>query len=377
MKTTRRTGSLRAQLIATKQLPHYVEKQRAKRLGTLKQASEPFKDFYDDFYIGEVDFGTPGQSLLLIMDTGSSNLWGIDNNCDLDACNGYPISDYTRHKFITNASSTFHAEAKSYEIQYGSGFCAGYLATDTISFAGINISKLEFGVTTYLDDVFGYWPMDGIFGLGWPSIAVDNVTTPIQRILSELDKPIFTVWLDRKVNISEGGDAGVITFGGFDDDHCESDVDYVPLSAETYWQFTIDGYSICSHKCQKKTQAISDTGTSWIGAPQQVIDNVVDATGADYDFFQDIYTVPCNNMDTLPPFNVTINGKEYSIPSSEYVLDLGLGNGTCALTFFAMDDSIGFDPTWILGDTFIRTFCNVYDVGGKQIGFAKAKHGKI
>ncbi|KIH64532.1 eukaryotic aspartyl protease, partial [Ancylostoma duodenale] len=217
------------------------------------------------------------------MDTGSSNLWGIDNNCDLDACNGYPISDYTRHKFITNASSTFHAEAKSYEIQYGSGLCVGYLVTDTISFAGINISKLEFGVTTYLDDVFGYWPMDGIFGLGWPSIAVDNV------------------------NISEGGDAGVITFGGFDDDHCESDVDYVPLSAETYWQFTIDGYSICSHKCQKKAQAISDTGTSWIGAPQQVIDNVVDATGADYDFFQDIYTVPCNNMDTFPPFNVTIN----------------------------------------------------------------------
>ncbi|KIH64533.1 eukaryotic aspartyl protease [Ancylostoma duodenale] len=173
---TRRTGSLRAKLIATKQLQHYVEKQRAKRVGILKRGSEPFRDFYDDFYIGE---------------------------------------------------------------------------------------------------------------------------------------------------------------------------------------------------------AISDTGTSWIGAPQQVIDNVVDATGADYDFFQDIYTVPCNNMDTLPPFNVTINGKEYSIPSSEYVLDLGLGNGTCALTFFAMDDSNGSDPTWILGDTFIRTFCNIYDVGGKQIGFAKAKHGKI
>ncbi|EYB92361.1 hypothetical protein Y032_0195g1499 [Ancylostoma ceylanicum] len=375
---TRRTGSLRAKLIATKQLRQFVEKQRAKRFEILKRGSEPFRDFYDDFYIGEVDLGTPGQPTLLVMDTGSSNLWAIDSGCDLDACNGYPISGYTRHKFNTNESSTFHAEEEDFAIQYGSGFCSGYLATDTISFAGISISNLEFGIATYLDDVFGYQPMDGIFGLGWPSIAVDNVTTPIQRILSELDQPIFTVWLDRKVNISEGGDAGVITFGGFDDDHCESNVSYVPLTAETYWQFSIDGYSICTHKCHKKAQVISDTGTSWIGAPQHVIDNVADATNADYDFFQDIYTVPCANMDSLPPFNITIGGREYSIPSSEYVLDLGLGDGDCVLTFFSMDDSNGFsDPTWILGDTFIRTFCNVYDVGAKQIGFAKAKHGNI
>ncbi|RCN23747.1 eukaryotic aspartyl protease, partial [Ancylostoma caninum] len=295
-------------IFRAKQLQHYVEKQRAKRVEILKRGSEPFEDFYDDFYIGEVDFGTPGQPLLLVMDTGSSNLWAIDNNCDLDACDGSPLSGYTRHKFNTNDSSTFHAEKEDFAIQYGSGFCSGYLATDTISFAGINISKLEFGVATYLDDIFGYVPMDGIFGLGWPAIAVDNVTTPIQRILSELDKPIFTVWLDRKVNISEGGDAGVITFGGFDDDHCESHVDYVPLSAETYWQFSIDGYAISSHKCHKKAEAISDTGTSWIGAPQNVIDNVADVTNADYDFFQDVYTVPCDNMDTLPPFNITING---------------------------------------------------------------------
>ncbi|RCN34672.1 eukaryotic aspartyl protease [Ancylostoma caninum] len=373
---TRRTGSVRAKLIAAKQLQHYVEKQRAKRVEILKRGSEPLEDFYY-FYIGEVDFGTPGQPLLLVMDTGSSNLWAIDNNCDLDACDGSPLSGYTRHKFNTNDSSTFHAEKEDFAMHYGSGFCSGYLATDTISFAGINISKLEFGVATYLNDIFGYLPMDGIFGLGWPAIAVDNVTTPIQRILSELDKPIFTVWLDRKVNVSEGGDAGVITFGGFDDDHCESDVDYVPLSAETYWQFSIDGYAISSHKGHKKAEAISDIGTLWIGAPQNVIDNVADVTNADYDFFHGVYTVPCDNMDTLPPLNITINGKEYSIPSSEYVLDLGFDDGSCALTFFAMDDSNGFGSTWILGDTFIRTFCNVYDVGAKQIGFAKAKHGEI
>lgn len=35
------------------------------------------------------------------------------------------------------------------------------------------------------------------------------------------------------------------------------------------------------------------------------------------------------------------------------------------------------NPLWILGDTFIRPFCNVYDIGKKRIGFAKAHHKEI
>ncbi|KIH49026.1 hypothetical protein ANCDUO_20900 [Ancylostoma duodenale] len=33
----------------------------------------------------------------------------------------------------------------------------------------------------------------------------------------------------------------------------------------------------------------------------------------------------------------------------------------------------GMGPSWILGDPFIREYCNIYDVGNKQIGFAKSK----
>ena len=64
---------------------------------------------------------------------------------------------------------------------------------------------------------------------------------------------------------------------------------------------------------------------------------------------------------------------KYNVPGVEYVLDLELGGGKCALTFFDMDGG-GFGPSWILGDTFIRTYCNIYDIGQKRIGFAKAHH---
>ncbi|CAJ0588963.1 unnamed protein product [Cylicocyclus nassatus] len=114
---------------------------------------------------------------------------------------------------------------------------------------------------------------------------------------------------------------------------------YVPLSAETYWQFPIAGFSIGSFSETKKERVISDTGTSWIGAPASVVSGVVKQTGAKYDFANELYTVPCSTQKTQPDLVFTISGVKYNIPSVEYVLDFGLGNGKCALTFFGMNSA--------------------------------------
>ncbi|EYB92366.1 hypothetical protein Y032_0195g1504 [Ancylostoma ceylanicum] len=373
---TRTSGSLRAKLIAANLYQKYLEEQHLRRAQILASGSQPFIDYADDFYLGNVTVGTPPQTTTLVLDTGSSNLWVIDAACKTAACNGEPNSGYTKHKFDTTKSSTFTKETRKFSIQYGSGSCDGYLGTDTISFAGLTIAKQEFGVATHLAEVFGYQPVDGILGLGWPALAVDKVVPPMQNLLSQLDQPLFTVWMDRKLTVSNGGNAGLITYGAIDTKNCQSQINYVPLSAETYWQFPIQGFSIGSYSENKKEQVISDTGTSWIGAPNTVVSAVVKQTGAKYDFTNELYTVPCSTQKTQPDLVFTINGVKYNVPSVEYVLDLGLGNGKCALTFFGMNSG-GFGPAWILGDTWIRTYCNIYDIGQKRIGFAKANHSGL
>ncbi|PIO52749.1 eukaryotic aspartyl protease, partial [Teladorsagia circumcincta] len=164
----------------------------------------------------------------------------------------------------------------------------------------LSIPKQEFGVATHLADVFGYQPVDGILGLGWPALAVDKVVPPMQNLLSSLDAPLFTVWMDRKLTISTGGNAGLITYGAIDTKNCQSQINYVPLSAETYWQFPIDTFAIGSFSETKKQQVISDTGTSWIGAPTTVVSAVVKQTGAKYDFLNELYTVECSTQKTQP-----------------------------------------------------------------------------
>ncbi|WKY14013.1 hypothetical protein Q1695_004668 [Nippostrongylus brasiliensis] len=373
---TRSSGSLRAKLIASNLYQQYLEQQHLIRAQILASGSQPFIDYADDFYLGNVTVGTPPQTVTLVLDTGSSNLWVIDAACTTAACNGEPNSGYTKHKFDTTKSSTFTKEARTFSIQYGSGSCNGYLGTDTVSFGGLTIAKQEFGVATTLAQVFGYQPVDGILGLGWPALAVDKVTPPMQNLLSQLDQPLFTVWMDRKLKSSTGGNGGLITYGAIDKQNCKSDLTYVPLSAETYWQFPIQGFTIGSFSETKKEQVISDTGTSWIGAPSSVVSGVVKQTGAKYDFANELYTVACSTQKTQPDLVWTINGVKYTVPSVEYVLDLGLGNGKCAITFFGMSGG-GFGPAWILGDTWIRTYCNVYDIGNKRIGFATAIHSGL
>ncbi|KAL6743828.1 hypothetical protein Aduo_016823 [Ancylostoma duodenale] len=372
----RSVGSLRARLIASGKYRQYLNQQRMRRIQILRKGSQPFLDYTDDFYVGMVNVGTPGQNVTLVLDTGSSNLWVIDNACDSEACNGFPQSGYPKHKFNTKASKTFTKEEKSFSLFYGSGSCNGYLATDAVSFAGLTIPKQEFGVATQIADVFGYQPVDGILGLGWPDLAAEKVVPPMQNILSELDKPIFTVWLDRKVKPSAGGTGGLITYGDFDLKNCAPDVTYVQLSSLTYWQFPIQGFSIGNFTQKKTEQVISDTGTSWIGAPNSVVDAVAKEIDAKFDWNNQLYTVPCSKMETNPDLMFTIDGVKYNIPSVEYILDLGLGNGRCAITFFGMNAG-GFGPSWILGDTWIRTYCNIHDIGQKRIGFAKAIHEEL
>ncbi|CAI4225046.1 unnamed protein product [Auanema sp. JU1783] len=366
------TGSTLAKLVRKGLLQEYLAERNLARTQVLATGSEPFLDYYDEFYLGKVLIGTPAQTLQLGLDTASSNLWVIDSNCTTQACNGVPASGYTKTKFDSTRSSTFTSEKRTFTIRYGLGSCKGYLSKDKVSFGGLTIDVQEFGVSTHLAKVFGSQPLDGMMGLAWPALAVDNVVPPMQNVLPQLDQPIFTVFLRRRIDDPVGANGGLITYGGLDTVNCDSKINYVELTSETYWQFQIHGFSIGDYTTNRKAKAISDTGTSWIGCPEIAFNGILQQTKAQYSSKDELYLVPCDAEPTLPDLIFTINDIKYNIPAIEYVLDIGLGNGKCAITFFSQSSG-GFTPSWNFGDTFIRTYCNIYDIGQKRIGFALAK----
>uniref|UniRef100_A0A8R1HZZ8 Peptidase A1 domain-containing protein n=1 Tax=Caenorhabditis japonica TaxID=281687 RepID=A0A8R1HZZ8_CAEJA len=323
-------------------------------------------DFGDFEYLGNITIGTPPQPFLVVLDTGSSNLWVPGPTCD-STCQGKKV-------FTESQSSTFVKNGRSWSIQYGSGNANGYLGEDTVAFGAVSegqlpVPKTTFGIATHISSDFKTDATDGILGLAFTSLAVDHVVPPLINAINQglLDQPLFTVWLEHKGSANNVG-GGVFTYGAIDTTNCGPVIGYQPLSSATYYQFVATAFKLGSYSISKRYQVISDTGTSFLGGPNSVVSKLAEALGATYHKDDETYYLPCaTNKGTL---DITIGDIAYPIDPVNYIVDVGMGD-TCVFAAFPFNN-FGFGPAWILGDPFIREYCNIYDIGGQRMGFAKS-----
>ncbi|GMS91244.1 hypothetical protein PENTCL1PPCAC_13419, partial [Pristionchus entomophagus] len=351
-----KTAPLRAKLIQEGTYADFMAQQHLAR-AKATVGTQPFIDYADNLYRGEISIGIPPQNFSVMLDTGSTDTWVIDARCTRCPDN----SEYTKNRFNSSASSTFTPTNTPYNIPHIS---SGMVASDVLNVAGLVAPEQGFGLSTDTANPFGDNAIDGVLGLGWPAISIMGVTPPMQNILSQLDLPLFTVWLDRHAGPREDRLGGLVTYGALDNMNCEAQVDYVQLSSLTYWQFPIQRFSIGSHTYNARGDAISDTGSAGIGAPASVVAGVISVTGAKLDHSSGLFALPCNGQ--YPDMIITIGGRYYTVPSEDYVIDYG--NGKCYLAVYEIV-SAGFGPSWVLGDSWIRANCNVYDIGQKRIGY--------
>jgi hypothetical protein len=342
----------------------YKEAMRIQHKSKRDVVGQPVNDYEDFEYVGNITIGTPDQTFMVILDTGSANLWVTDKKCS--RCTG-------KHLFDQSKSSTYQANGQSWSIQYGTGSARGVLGVDTVRFGDVGTKQLvvpttTFGQATSIDSIMEQDVVDGILGLGWQALAVDNVVPPINNAIAQglLDKPLFTVFLQEKGSM-DNVPGGIFTYGGLDTMNCGAVMAYQPLSSATYWQFRMASIGVGTYTSSSSTDVISDTGTSFLGGPQAITDAMAQQVGATYDDFYGAYFIDCNANP--PPVKITIGTTQYQITEKQMIIDAG--NGQCYWALFPFDFG-GFGPSWILGDPWIRQYCNIYDFGGKQIGFAPA-----
>ncbi|KAE9414648.1 hypothetical protein Angca_008610 [Angiostrongylus cantonensis] len=386
--------SLRTKMIREGTWAKYIQMKNVARFAKAMMrngdsVSQRVTDFEDEEYVGNITIGTPEQTFRVILDTGSANLWVADSTCgkssrgffcpltcdDRRCCTqsvGNSESCASKRTFDASESSSYSVDGRQWSITYGSGMASGYLGKDIvrIGFPGTQqlvIPDTVFAQADVLSPSFDVLPVDGILGLAFKSIAVDGVTPPFQRAmeLGLVDQPLFTVYLK---HITEQSDAygGVYTYGGIDNTNCGPIIAYEDLSSATYWQFSMTGVKSGTYEAAAHWQVISDTGTSFIGAPSSVAQSLARENGAMYDPENGVYFIDCG---AKPSLTLAIGRNKYTIDAKNLVVPAG--NGQCLFTIFGMPSS-GFGPSWILGDPFIRQFCNTYDMGKKRIGFAKS-----
>jgi len=241
----------------------------------------PLVDFSNAQYFGEITIGTPPQSFKVLFDTGSSNLWIPSSECSV-----FDIACYFHAKYNHDDSSTYVANGSSFSIEYGTGSLTGFLSQDTVVFGGITIKNQVFAEAVQQPGLtFALAEFDGLLGMAWRAISVDGVIPPWFNMVNQglVQQSVFAFWLNRNPNATVGGE---LVLGGYDQAHYTGAITWVPLSAETYWQFNLtdvllggksQGYCSTSNG---SCQAVADTGTSLLAGPSEYVAEINKAIGA-------------------------------------------------------------------------------------------------
>ncbi|GAM17760.1 hypothetical protein SAMD00019534_009350 [Acytostelium subglobosum LB1] len=327
----------------------------------------PITDYEDAQYYGAVSIGTPAQVFQVVFDTGSSNLWVPSKKCPstVVACDLHT-------KYDSSKSSSYVANGTTFSIQYGSGAMSGFISQDTVKVGALTVKNQLFAEATAEPGIaFDFAKFDGILGLAFQSISVNNIPPVFYMMMNQglVQDPLFAFWLSK----TPGNNGGELTFGSIDNTKYTGDITYVPLTNETYWEFAMADVALAGNSLgycgAEGCHAICDSGTSLIAGPVDQINALNKKLGAKIENGEGILN--CATISSLPNIEFTLAGRVFSLTPNDYVLQItSQGQTDCLSGFMGIDIPAPIGPLWILGDVFISTYYAIFDFGNKQVGFA-------
>uniref|UniRef100_A0A8C2PBT0 Cathepsin D n=1 Tax=Capra hircus TaxID=9925 RepID=A0A8C2PBT0_CAPHI len=338
-------------LIAKGPISKYAAGEPAVRQGPIP---ELLKNYMDAQYYGEIGIGTPPQCFTVVFDTGSANLWVPSIHCKL-----LDIACWVHHKYNSDKSSTYVKNGTTFDIHYGSGSLSGYLSQDTVSVpcnpsssspGGVTVQRQTFGEAIKQPGVvFIAAKFDGILGMAYPRISVNNVLPVFDNLMQQklVDKNVFSFFLNRDPKAQPGGE---LMLGGTDSKYYRGSLTYHNVTRKAYWQIHVDQLDVGSSLtvCKGGCEAIVP-------------------------LIQGEYMIPCEKVSSLPQVTLKLGGKDYTLSPEDYTLKVSqAGTTVCLSGFMGMDIPPPGGPLWILGDVFIGRYYTVFDRDQNRVGLAEA-----
>jgi len=319
------------------------------------------------------EFTIGGQPILGIMDTGSFELLVRSTRCQ-GCAHPTPPYDHTKSKsYVKNGSSVQHV--------FGSGPCISMMGYEEVCVGQMCSPRQSFWeITAHQIPVLDQAKFAAIVGIG-PQYGFGNRE---KTLLMSFGIDEFSVCLRR-----DSGADGVLTWGPIASDATKKQhFRTVPSIGEFHWtarmnQVYFDDPKKNTPICPtgQKCAAIIDSGTSLIAAPYE---HLVQLSSHIPQIAED-----CSNMHELPTLHFSLEGEDYTLPPSAYVMRVKGGIleaknvfdilffkpkltkvNMCMPAFMTMDFEDEHGPMWIMGMPFFRYYHSSFNRKDREMHFA-------
>lgn len=311
---------------------------------------------YDSEYLTQISVGSPAQNLMMDFDTGSADLWVFSTEM--------PASESSGHALYTPSKSTTSKQLSGYtwDISYGDGSGArGNVFDDKVVIGSVTATTQAVEAATSVSSEFVQDTSDGLVGLAFSSIntvSPNKQNTFFATVMSSLASPVFCAYLKHAA-------AGVYDFGFIDSSKYTGSIAYTPVNtANGFWEVTANTAYVGGTSIGTFGDAIADTGTTLILAPDAIISKYyAKVSGATNSNAAGGYIFPCSA--TLPTFGVAIGGATHTVPGS--YMNYAPYSGSQCYGGLQSSSGIGFN---ILGDVFLKSQYVIFDGGNTRLGIA-------
>ncbi|KAH9951305.1 acid protease [Amylocystis lapponica] len=357
---------------------------RGQQTGIIPLAGDTSLTNSNDFaYLVGVNIG--GQDLLVLLDTGSSDLWVVSSDCTAQDCQGVP--KYTQTPTLTSSNNSF-------DLEYLSGSVTGSIGSETVTLGSYEISSQIFGENCVVI-LFGLEPNllapsvthtafanstsklglagignSGIMGLSFPAEAAIPDTcgrTILENIFAAVNESSRFI----AYHLGRDHSSSSFTIGQLDPDFANSTSDMTLSSVVpdgtgyNYWKIPLQSLTINSTAFKLSRSrvagvstpiAVLDTGTTLILGPSADVERFWASVGGARNSNAG-WQVRCDRAIIVGfVLGEGDSRKEYIIDPADLSWEAsGQTDGWCMGGIQANDGVYSGD--WLLGDSFLR---NVY-----------------
>ncbi|OOF93903.1 hypothetical protein ASPCADRAFT_209129 [Aspergillus carbonarius ITEM 5010] len=327
----------------------------------------------DGYYSLNLTLGTPGQQVMLTLDTGSSDLWvNLANStycsADNDPCSPYGV-------FTPSDSSTLKIVGTHLNDTYADGSnLYGPYVTDKVTVGNTSISDMQFGLadsTTVAHGIVGVGYQiatyqaahDGKVYANLPQALVDS---------GAIKSAAYSLWLDGLESTT-----GSILFGGVNTAKYHGELQTLPIVPveDNYYSLAIaltevgveTGSDSTSYTDSLPLSVSLDSGTTLTALPSDLVDKIYKAVDAT---FVEKYNMAHIDCEANTDYNVTysFSGAKITVGMDQLILPFtepDFPKGTCVFGLVPSQPGIN-----LLGDTFLRSAYVVYDLANNEISVA-------